>query len=131
MTEFTVKLTESAEATRKVLQEAATASLAQRKRNKKSKASRQEGLYKQVAKTLAHLVNPKHPGLQTHEISVLTQKYGIKVWQSYLKNHTPAAGRVFWIYGPEPGEITICAIEHHPEPKQYRRVKLTTKTRSR
>lgn len=28
--------------------------------------------------------NPKHPGLQTHEIKPLSKKYGMKIWQSYL-----------------------------------------------
>jgi hypothetical protein len=116
MTEFTVKLTESAEATRKVLQEAAKASLAQRKRKKKSKASRQEGLYKQVAKTLSYLVNPKHPGLQTHEFDSLENPFDnkAKVFEAYAQNKTPGAYRVFWCYGPGAGEITVIAITAHP-----------------
>ena len=36
--------------------------------------------------------HPKHSGLQSHEIEVLTSRYGIKVWFSHLQNNTPAAG---------------------------------------
>lgn len=36
--------------------------------------------------------HPKHSGLQSHEIEVLTSRYGIKVWCSHLQNNTPAAG---------------------------------------
>lgn len=71
-------------------------------------------------------LDPKYPGLKTHEIDKLSKKYGVKVWQSYLKNHSPAAGRVFWIYGPGKKEITICAIEPHPDPGKYGKVKLST-----
>lgn len=70
--------------------------------------------------------DPQYPGLKSHEISKLSQKYGIKVWQSYLKNNSPAAGRVFWIYGPNKKDITICAIEPHPDPDKYGKVKLST-----
>ena len=61
--------------------------------------------------------NPRHPGLQTHEIEALTKRYGRKVWQSYLENNTPAAGRVFWVYGPADNEITIIGLEPHPNDK--------------
>lgn len=68
--------------------------------------------------------NPLHPGLNSHEITTLSAKYKIKVFQSYLENKTPSAGRVFWIYGPNKEEITICAIEPHPKKSSYGRVKL-------
>jgi len=69
--------------------------------------------------------NPFHPGLNSHEISVLTKRYGVKVFVSYLENKTPAAGRIFWIYGPETKQITIVAIEKHPPSnKAYSRVNL-------
>ena len=58
--------------------------------------------------------NPKHNSLNTHEIRFLSQSYGIKIWQSYLKNNAPSAGRVFWCYGPGKREITICSFEPHP-----------------
>lgn len=30
----------------------------------------------------------------------------MKIFQSYLENNTPAAGRLFWAYGPDSGDIT-------------------------
>ena len=58
--------------------------------------------------------NPRHPGLNSHEIDSLTRRYGIKVWESYVENNTPRAGRIFWSYGPERGQITVVSIEPHP-----------------
>lgn len=49
--------------------------------------------------------------------------------QSYLENRTPAAGRLFWAYGPDAGDITVLAIEPHPEDQKrgaYQRIKLST-----
>lgn len=77
-------------------------------------------LFKKLTKTLDHLRNnPRHPGLETHDIDALSKRYGVKVWQSYLENRTPAAGRLFWVYGPGRKEITILAIEPHPEDKKH------------
>lgn len=77
-------------------------------------------LFKKLTKALDHLRNnPRHPGLETHEIDALSKRYGVKVWQSYLENRTPAAGRLFWVYGPGRMEITILAIEPHPEDKKH------------
>lgn len=73
-------------------------------------------LAKRLAKAVKHLSrDPRHPGLQSHEIDKLTERYGQKVFQSHLENNTPAAGRVFWVYGPNRREITLLAIEPHPE----------------
>ena len=73
-------------------------------------------LLKKLRKAILLLAeNPGHPGLSSHEISSLTERYGMKVWQSYLENRTPAAGRIYWIYGPKRGSITIIGIEAHPE----------------
>ena len=92
-------------------------------------------LWKKLAKTVLLLsTNPRHNGLESHEIDDLTRRYSkivgepYKVWQSYLENNTPAAGRIFWIYGPGKGEITIIGIESHPEDKKksgYARVNLS------
>jgi hypothetical protein len=72
--------------------------------------------------------NPRSNSLATHEIQKLTKKYHYKVFQSYLENKVPAAGRIFWAYGPSKGQITILAIESHPEmkSKSYARIKLST-----
>jgi hypothetical protein len=86
-------------------------------------------LLKRLQKTILLLSdNPKDPGLQSHEIDSLTKRYKQKVWQSYLENNTPAAGRIFWLYGPEKGVITIIGLEDHPERGGYGRVVLS-KTR--
>jgi len=69
--------------------------------------------------------NPRHNSLHTHEIFSLSDRYGIKIFQSYLENKTPAAGRIFWAYGPGKAEITILAIEPHPEKRGYEKVKLS------
>ncbi len=86
-------------------------------------------LFKNLTKALDHLRNnPRHPGLETHEIDALSKRYGVKVWQSYLENRTPSAGRLFWVYGPGRMEITILAIEPHPEDKKrgaYDRISLS------
>ena len=73
-------------------------------------------LLKKLQKTLALLAaNPRHPGLASHEIAALSASCGQKVWQSYLENRKPAAGRLFWIYGPEKGVITVVGLEPHPD----------------
>jgi len=53
----------------------------------------------------------------------------MKIFQSYLENRTPGAGRIFWAYGPDKGEITVLAIEPHPEDKKrgaYESIKLSS-----
>ena len=93
---------------------------------KGGKATGEEAkLYKKWGKTLALLsANPLHPGLRSHEISSLTRRYGRKVFESYLENRTPNSTRMFWTYGPGRKEITILALEPHPERGEYERLKL-------
>lgn len=70
---------------------------------------------KAVQKALGYLeTNPKHPGLNTHEFTSLSKQYGIKIYEAYAENKTPAAYRIFWHYGPNPNVITIIAITPHP-----------------
>jgi hypothetical protein len=89
----------------------------------------EENFFKKLVKTLAFLSeNPRHNSLASHEIDDLTRKHGFKIFQSYLENNTPAAGRVFWAYGPDKGDITVLAIEPHPEDQKrgaYQRIKLS------
>lgn len=85
--------------------------------------------YKKIGNALFHLSqNPRYPALETHEISSLSKRYGLKVWESYLENKTPGAGRIFWVYGPNRGDITIIAIEPHPNDKSnaYDRITLSS-----
>ncbi len=93
------------------------------------KANRNEQkLYRKVGKALNLLSkNPRHPGLESHEITSLTARYGTRVWQSYLENNTPSAGRLFWCYGPGRKDITVIGIEPHPNDKNkaYDRITLS------
>ena len=83
-------------------------------------------LYKKLGKAFYLLSNnPRHPGLNTHEISQLSNRYGERVWQSYLENNTPAAGRIYWVYGPDRLDITIIGLEPHPNDKKNAYDKIT------
>lgn len=95
------------------LKQAAARSLQNREVHKKAKASKEEGLFKQVEKCVRLLIeNPRHPGLRTHEYHSIENPYDAKqkVFEAYAQNQTPGAYRVFWCYGPDKSEITIVAI---------------------
>lgn len=84
--------------------------------------------FKKLGKALKNLASdPRYPALRSHEISDLSKRYGMKVWESYLENQTPAAGRIFWVYGPERQDITVIGIEPHPNDKKdgYDRITLS------
>lgn len=90
---------------------------------------KEEKLRRQMGKAMNLLAqDPRHPGLRSHEISALSARYGMKVWESYLENDTPGAGRIFWVYGPGKGEITVIGLEPHPNDKSnaYRKVTLSS-----
>lgn len=71
--------------------------------------------YRAVKKTINFLaMNPRHPGLQTHEYMSLKGPNGEKIFEAYAEQKTPAAYRVFWYYGPSQNIITIFAITSHP-----------------
>lgn len=59
-------------------------------------------------------VDLRHPGLNTHKHRGLTLDGGADVFESYAENNTPAAYRIFWVYGPGKGKITVVAITPHP-----------------
>jgi hypothetical protein len=70
---------------------AAEQAAATRKKEKRAKASRQEGLFKQVVKCIDLLVsNPRHPGLQTNEFHSSENPYDSakKVFECYVQNRT-------------------------------------------
>ena len=72
--------------------------------------------------------NPRHPSLRTHDIEALSERYGERVWQSYLENKTSGAMRMYWVYGPDQKSITIIGLEPHPEDKKngaYERITLS------
>ena len=87
----------------------------------------EEKFFKKWVKALGCLSsNPRHNSLASHEIEDLSRKHGIKIFQSYFENKTPAAGRMFWAYGPGKGDITVLAVEPHPEDEKrgaYERIK--------
>ena len=114
---FTRRWTQEADATFRELQAGALASLQKRQRDRKAKASKAEGLFKQVEKCIRLLLeDPGHPGLSTHEFHSIEHPYQKdgKVFEAYIQNRTPGAYRLFWCYGPAKGEITIIAITPHP-----------------
>lgn len=114
---FELVYAEPAEKKFEELEGAALKAFKNREKDKKSKASKQEGLFKQVRKTLLLLAdNPRHPGLQTHEYNEIINPYNPKekVFEAYAQNKTPGAYRVFWCYGPAKKQITIIAITPHP-----------------
>ena len=72
------------------------------------------GVLKQVRKALGYMeVNLKHPSLNTHKFDDIESSLG-DVFESYAQNNTPGAYRIFWVYGPGKGNITILAITPHP-----------------
>lgn len=86
-------------------------------------------LYRQLGKAMALLQdNPRYPGLNSHEISSLSARYGMKVFESYLENNTLRAGRIFWVYGPKKKDITIIGLEPHPNDKSnaYKKITLSS-----
>jgi len=86
-------------------------------KKKTKKSTLDEGLFKQVAKTVSLLIDdPRHPGLNTHEYDSIENPYDKmkKVFEAYAQNRTPGAYRVFWCYGPNKKQLTIIAITPHP-----------------
>ena len=99
------------------LRRAAEKAFESRRKSGRKKSSRQEGLFRQVQKTIDLLLeDPRHPGLQTHEYRSLPNPINPreKVFEAYAQHKTPAAYRVFWCYGPRRREITVIAITPHP-----------------
>jgi hypothetical protein len=100
------------------------------KKNTGTIAPLEEAIWKKWGSAMGHLhLDPFYPGLRSHEIDGLTSRYGRKVFQSYLENHNPRAMRMYWVYGPGKGEITIIGLEPHPEDKKngaYDRIKLSS-----
>ena len=114
---FTLRWATAAEQTFNQLRGQAERAAATRRRTGKTKSSRQEGLFKQVAKTVQLLAeDPRHPSLNTHQYHSLEHPFekGAKVFEAYAQHRTLGAYRVFWCYGPRKGEVTIIAITPHP-----------------
>ncbi len=98
----------------------------EKKYNSNTLSKTEKELFKKLINCLKKLSSdPHYPGLQSHEIESLTRRYKIKVWESYLENNKPAAGRIFWVYGPNRGDITIIGLEPHPNDKKNAYNKIT------
>lgn len=70
---------------------------------------------KAVRKALGLLeTNPRHPGLNTHKFVSIKGPNDEEVFGACAENKTPAAWRIFWMYGPGRNQITILAITQHP-----------------
>lgn len=114
---FTLVWLEESADTFHELEAAARKSLEHRQKSQKATASKQEGLFKQVARCVVLLqANPRHPGLKTHEYHSIENPYDsdTKVFDAYVQHRTPGAYRVFWCYGPKRGETTLITITPHP-----------------
>lgn len=117
MMPFTPRWTAEAALTYSRLRSEAALSLLKRRQDKQAKSTKAEGLFKQVEKCVRLLLeNPRHPGLCTHEFHSIEHPHdpSQKVFEAYVQNRTPAAFRLFWCYGPDPGQITLIAITPHP-----------------
>jgi hypothetical protein len=74
----------------------------------------EQRFFKKLVKALGYLsADPKHNSLASHEIDDLTRKYGVKIFQSYLENNTPGAGRLFWAYGDPTRATSPCWRSSH------------------
>ena len=114
---FEIKWLATASRTIIEIQRKAEKALESRRIRNVRKATRDEGLFKQINKCTNQLAaNPRHPGLHTHEYDAIPNPIDAsqKVFEAYVQNNTPAAYRVFWCYGPNAREITIIAITPHP-----------------
>jgi hypothetical protein len=81
------------------------------------RAKRQyETKLKKVRKALSLLeqAGPRHPGLCSHDYQSVPGPGGATLWESYVENKVPSAWRIWWIYGPGDGDITIITIGPHP-----------------
>jgi len=56
-------------------------------------------------------------------------RMGLPEMEALWNDNTPSAGRMFWAYGPDQRDITVLAIEPHPEDQKrgaYQRIKLSS-----
>lgn len=71
---------------------------------------------KKIRKALRLLeqADPRHPGLHSHAYQSVPGPEGVTLWESYVENKAPSAWRIWWIYGPGDGQLTIITIGSHP-----------------
>lgn len=66
------------------------------------------------AQGLLEQAGPRQLGLHSHDYQAIPGPGGVTLWESYVENRTPSAWRIWWIYGPQPDQITIITIGPHP-----------------
>jgi hypothetical protein len=70
--------------------------------------------HRRIENALAKLAeNPRHPGLHSHRFEALDGLFEAQVWESYVENRAPQAWRLWWVYGPLEGTITVVTIGPH------------------
>jgi hypothetical protein len=79
-------------------------------------AQQYAGKLKKIRKAprLLEQIGPRHPGLHSHNYQSVPGPGGVTLWESYVENRTSSAWRIWWVYGPQPGQITIVTIGPHP-----------------
>lgn len=91
-------------------------------------ASHEERVLKRLIRVFRLLEeDPRHVSLHTHEIDSLSERADFVVFESYIDNRSAITGRLFWRFGPEPGQITIIGMGAHPDnDKAYARIEIDT-----
>lgn len=70
---------------------------------------------KKVRKAIDFLAaDASHPSLHTHRYENLDAVFGVKIWESYIENKTPASWRMWWFFGPGTDQITVVDLGPHP-----------------
>jgi hypothetical protein len=66
-------------------------------------------------------IDPRHPGLHSHQYENFPGALKAKVRDSYVENRTPGAWRIWWMYEPDEirdnqtvAVITVLDIGPHP-----------------
>jgi hypothetical protein len=75
------------------------------------------GKYRKVVRCLAKLEqDPNYPSLASHRFETIKTLGPDRepIGESYVENDAPSAGRIWWFYGPDRGEITVVNIGPHP-----------------
>ncbi|MPZ79336.1 MAG: hypothetical protein GEV28_02655 [Actinophytocola sp.] len=63
---------------------------------------------------LLEQAGPSYPGLRSHAYHSVPGPDGATLWESYVENKTPSAWRIWWIYGPDDGQLSVVTIGPHP-----------------
>lgn len=69
---------------------------------------------KKVERALRALrdIGPRHPPLNSHKLKGITGPWKRDLWDSYVENGTPAAWRIYWVFGND-DDLFIVYIGPH------------------